>query len=86
MMTKSERISEQFQMALNHLDMAESIIHRINEINIGDHDKINTKFVQLTEMVEDLQMEICMPLEMAEEERAEEIRVLERRLAELKAQ
>ena len=41
---------------------------------------------ELTELVEDLQYQICMPLEMAEEERAEEIRVLERRLAELKAQ
>jgi hypothetical protein len=86
MMTKSERISEQFTMALNHLDMAESILHKITEMEMGDHETLNVKFVQLVDLVEDLQYQICMPMEMAEEERAEEIRVLERRLAELKAQ
>jgi hypothetical protein len=85
-MTKSERISEQFTMALNHLDMAESILHKITEMEMGDHETLNVKFVQLVDLVEDLQYQICMPMEMAEEERAEEIRVLERRLAELKAQ
>ena len=85
-MTKFEKISEQFQMALNHLDMAESILHKINEISLGEHDALNVAFVQLTEQVEELQYEICMPLEMEEEAREEEIRVLERRLAELRSQ
>jgi hypothetical protein len=86
MLPKSEKISQQFTMALNHLDMAESILHKISEIQLAEHESINVKFVQLTELVEDLQYQICMPLEMEEENRAEEIRVLERRLAELKAQ
>ena len=86
MLPKSEKISQQFTMALNHLDLAESILHKISEIQLPEHDSINAKFVQLTELVEDLQYQICMPLEMEEENRAEEIRVLERRLAELKAQ
>jgi hypothetical protein len=84
-MTKSEKISEQFQLALNHLDLAESIIHRINEIGLADHDNINAKFVDLVEMIEDLQYQIVSPMQVEEDEREEEIRVLERRLAELKS-
>lgn len=86
MLPKSEKISQQFTMALNHLDLAESILHKIGEMEMGDHETLNVKFVQLVDLVEDLQYQICMPMEMAEQERDEEIRVLERRLAELRAQ
>ena len=86
MIPKSEKISQQFTMALNHLDVAESILHKISEMEMGDHETLNVKFVQLVDLVEDLQYQICMPLEMEENERDEEIRVLERRLAELRAQ
>ena len=86
MLPKSEKISQQFTMALNHLDLAESILHKISEISLGEHDDLNTSFVALCDKIEDLQYQICMPLEMEEENRAEEIRVLERRLAELRAQ
>ena len=86
MIPKSEKISQQFTMALNHLDLAESILHKITEMEMAEHETLNVKFVQLVDLVEDLQYQICMPMEMAENERDEEIRVLERRLAELRAQ
>ena len=86
MIPKSEKISQQFTMALNHLDLAESILHKITEMEMAEHETLNVKFVQLTDLIEDLQYQICMPMEMAENERDEEIRVLERRLAELRAQ
>jgi hypothetical protein len=47
---------------------------------------LNRRFVELTSYIEDLHYETCCPLQMEEDERDEEIRVLERRLAELKAQ
>lgn len=84
-MTKSEKISEQFTMALNHLDLAESLLHKIREISLAENDEINRQFVSLTDFIEDLQYQICAPMQVEEEEREEEIRVLERRLAELKS-
>jgi hypothetical protein len=87
MMTKSEKISEMFNKALAHIDLAEAIIHRIHVITgyeIGE--PLNVKFGELMELIEESQYDICMPLEMAEEEREQEIELLEKRLAELKAQ
>ena len=84
-MTKSEKISEQFQMALNHIDLAESLLHKIKELQLGEHDALNVQFVTLTEMIEDLQMEVCAPIQMDEEETLAKIEKMEEELFQLRA-
>lgn len=84
-MTKSEKISQQFTMVLNYLDLAESELHKIREIEIAEHDELNRDFVALCDKIEDLQMQVVCPMQDEEIMREEEIRVLERRLAELKS-
>jgi len=84
-MTKSEKISHQFELALNYLNEAEVILQGIKEIELGEHDALNVQFVQLTELVEDLHYSVVAPMQMEENERDEEIERLEKRLAELRA-
>lgn len=84
-MNKLNKISGQFENVLNCLNEAEITIQSIKEISNSDGEKLNFKFNDLISTIEELQYEICMPLEMEAEEREEEIRVLERRLAELKS-
>lgn len=84
-MKKSDKIGAKFNNVLNYINEAEITLQSIKEISSKDMEQLNYKFVELVSMVEDLTYEICMPLEMEEDERAEEIRVLERRLAELKS-
>ena len=84
-MRKSEKIGCQFERALDLLNEAECVLQGIKEIPSADMEKLNFRFVELVGTVEELTYEICMPMEMEEEEREEEIRVLERRLAELKS-
>ena len=85
-MRKSEKISAQFERVLDYLNEAECTLQSIKEIDSKSGEFLNRKFIELTTFIEDLQMETCCPLEMEEDEREEEIRVLERRLAELKSQ
>ena len=85
MMTKSEKVSEQFQMALNHLDLAESILHKIREIELAEHDELNRQFVSLTELVEDLQYQVVSPMQMDEEETLAKIAKMENELFDLRA-
>jgi polyhydroxyalkanoate synthesis regulator phasin len=85
-MRKSEKISAQFERALDFLNEAECSIQAIKEISPKDGEFLNNRFVELTSYIEELHMDTCCPLQMEEDERDEEIRVLERRLAELKAQ
>ena len=84
-MNKLNKISGQFENVLKYLNEAEIVIQSIKEISNSDGEKLNFKFNDLISTIEELQYEICMPLEMEAEEREEEIRVLERRLAELKS-
>jgi hypothetical protein len=84
-MSKSEKISEQFNTALNYLALAESTLHKIRELEIAEHDELNRDFVALCDKIEDLQMQVVCPMQDEEIMRDEEIRVLERRLAELKS-
>lgn len=84
-MTKSEKLGSKFEQVLDLLNEAECIIQGIEEIPSAYGEKLNFRFVELTGLVEEITYEICMPLEMEEEAREEEIRVLERRLAELKS-
>jgi ribosomal protein L29 len=84
-MMKSEQVSEQFTMALNHLDQAESILHKIAGIEMGDHDALNRQFVILTDMVEDLHYQVCAPMAMDEEETLAKIQKMEEELFNLRA-
>ncbi len=84
-MSKSEKISEQFNTVLNYLALAESTLHKIRELELAVHDELNRDFVALCDKIEDLQMQVVCPLQDEEFMRDEEIRVLERRLTELKS-
>lgn len=84
-MNKLNKICGQFENIFNCLSDAEVEFQSIKEIQSADAEKINFKFVELFGLIEEIQYETCMPLEMEAEEREEEIRVLERRLAELKS-
>ena len=84
-MMKSEKVSEQFQMALNHLDLAESILHGIKEISLAENDSLNAEFVKLTQFVEDLQYQVVAPMQVDEEETLDKIARMEEELFDLRA-
>ena len=85
-MTLSNRISGQFDIIQNYLDLVDHELQKLpadyvsSEVIYSLHNKIQ----EIAGDIEELHYETCMPLEMREEEAKEEIRVLERRLAELK--
>jgi hypothetical protein len=87
-MSLSNKISSQFDIIQNYLDLVDHELQKLptdyvsSEVIYSLHNKIQ----EIASEIEELHYETCMPLEMAEDEREEEIRVLERRLAELKAQ
>ena len=85
MLMKSDRVSSQFLVALSHLEKAEAALHAIREIELAEHDSINEEFVKLTEFVEDLHMEVCAPMQMAEEETLDRIQKMEEELFNLRA-
>ena len=85
MLMKSDRVSSQFLVALSHLEKAEAALHAIREIELAEHDSINEEFVKLTEFVEDLHMEVCAPMQMAEEETLDRIQKMEEELFQLRA-
>jgi hypothetical protein len=88
MMRKSDKISGQFDIIQNYLDLVDHELQKLptdyvsSEVIYSLHNKIQ----EIAGDIEELHYETCMPLEMKEDETAEEIRILERRLAELKAQ
>ena len=84
-MTKADKISQKFELVLNHLNEAECVLQGIEEISSYDGERLNTKFLELIGLVEDCQYEVCAPLQMEEDERIAEIVSLEKRIAELKA-
>jgi uncharacterized protein YlaN (UPF0358 family) len=84
-MSKLAKVSSKFERVLDLLNEAECTIQSIKEIESVVGEKLNFKFTELFGLVEETQYEVCMPLEMEEEEREQEIAVLERRLAELKS-
>lgn len=85
MLMKSDKVSAQFLVALSHLEKAEAALHAIREIELAEHDSINEEFVKLTEFVEDLHMEVCAPMQMAEEETLDKIQKMEEELFNLRA-
>lgn len=85
-MRKSDKISAQFDIVQNYLDLTDHELQKLPaEVCQKSVYNIHNKICDLLEEIENLHYETCMPLEMEEDEREEEIRVLERRLAELKS-
>ena len=85
-MRTSDKISGQFDIIQNYLDLVD---HELQKLPVEFVDQatvynLHNKICDLLGDIEELHYETCMPLEMAEDERDEEIRVLEKRLAELK--
>ena len=86
-MTKLEKCSAQFCDVLNYIEMAEMKLKSI-PAEILDQSQLTElygDFLSVYNKVEDEMYMALAPLEMEEEEKQEEIRVLERRLAELKS-
>jgi hypothetical protein len=85
-MRNSEKVSKQFDIVQNYLDLVDYELQKLptkfvsSEVIYSLHNRIQ----EIASEIEELHYETCMPLEMAEDERDEEIRVLEKRLAELK--
>jgi hypothetical protein len=86
-MLKSEKISAQFELVLNHLESADFELQKLPsaEFGSGVFYEIHNKIQGLLEEIEELHYETVCPIQVEENEREEEIRVLERRLAELKS-
>jgi hypothetical protein len=88
MMRTSDKISAQFDIVQNYLDLVD---HELQKLTVefvyqATVYNLHNRICELLGDIEELHYETCMPLEMREDERDEEIRILERRLAELKAQ
>lgn len=84
-MMRSDKISAQFQVAINYLEKAEATLHAIKELDNNQHDIISDRFAELTEFVEEIHMDICMPMQMDEEEKLDRIQKMEEELFNLRA-
>ena len=86
-MRLSDKISAKFDNIQIYLDLASIELKNLPAEYVCQAQAVSiyNDLLEIMESVENLHYETCMPLEMEEEERAEEIRVLERRLAELKS-
>ena len=87
-MTKLEIYTEKFTSILNAIEVATMKLRKLKPEmeDAGAVDKILADLDSAYGQVEDEMYMALAPLEMEEEEKQEEIRVLERRLAELKGQ
>lgn len=85
-MRKSDKISAQFEKIIGFLESANIEFQKlpVEYVNQATVYAFHNMVENLIEEVEELHMDTCVPLEMEEEERDREIRVLEKRLAELK--
>ena len=84
--TKLEIYADRFTDVLNHIEFATM---KLRQLPAEILDEVDTKGIirdldAAYEKVEDEMYMALAPLEMEEEEKQEEIRVLERRLAELR--
>ena len=84
-MMKSEKLGSKFEQVLDLLNEAECVLQGIKEIPNAYGEKLNFRFVELTGLVEEITYEICMPLEMEEEEKLAKIEKMEKELFELRA-
>ena len=87
-MRLSDKISAKFDVIQNYLDLASLEIKKlpVEYVNQADAVSVYNDLLEIMETIENMHYETCMPLEMAEEERETEIKVLEKRLAELRSQ
>ena len=86
MMTKSERISCQFETVMQYLESADSVFQKINEIEAGPKARAMEMFQELMVTIEELHYETVSPIQMKEFEKEQEIEMLKKRLAELEAE
>ena len=84
-MRKSEKVAAQFSSVIRLLELADGEMQSIREMDPKEMEQLSIKFCVLLEEVEDVMYTTCAPIEMAEEETDQEIRRLEKRLADLKA-
>lgn len=85
MLMRSDKISNQFLIALGYLEKAEAALHSIRELELAEHDSVSKEFSKLTEFVEDIHMEVCAPMQMEEQETLDRITKMEEELFNLRA-
>lgn len=86
-MRKVDKISAQFENIITCLDEANREFQKlpVEFVNQSTVYEFHTQISDLINEVEELHYDTCVPLEMEAEERETEIKVLEKRLAELKS-
>ena len=84
-MTKSEKVSNQFLVALAYLEKAEAALHAVRELELAEHDSVSEEFSKLTEFVEDLHYQVCVPMQIEEDETLAKIEKMEEELFQLRA-
>lgn len=82
------KISGQFENIIACLEDANLTLQKlpVEFVSQAQVYEFHTKIENLIEDIEEFQYETCVPLEMEAEERENEIKVLEKRLAELRSQ
>lgn len=87
-MRLSDKISAKFDTIQNYLDFASIEMKNLPVEYVNQADIIGSYngLLKIMEEIKNIHYKACMPLQIAEDEREreEEIRVLERRLADLK--
>ena len=86
MMTKSEKISCEFESVMQYLESADSVFQKINEIEAGPKARALEMIQELMVTIEELHYETVSPIQIKEFEKEQEIEMLKRRLAELEAE
>lgn len=84
MIRKSDIVGSQFATVLKFLELADGELQSIRELEGSVMQALAEQLMNLIDEVEEAMYETCAPIEIAEQERDEEIAKLERRLAELK--
>lgn len=81
------KISGQFENIIACLEDANLTLQKlpVEFVSQAQVYEFHTKIENLIEDIEEFQYETCAPLEMQNEEREAEIKMLEKRLAELRA-
>lgn len=82
-MTKVDKIALKFENIMTHLETANILIQELPVEFVSQAECYD--FEGIIDRIQDISDETCVPLIIEQQEREEEIRVLERRLAELRS-
>lgn len=86
-MTKVDKIALKFETIMTHLETANILIQElpVEFVSQAECYDLFNDIEGIIDRIQDISDETCVPLIIEQQEREEEIRVLERRLAELRS-